>query len=71
MFMSPVQSETQTRRRRSRAKAGSARNGAVRVTCFVSPTQAEAISSVCIELGITRGELLASAAERQDKRGAK
>ena len=68
--MSP-QVVTETKRRRSRSKPGSARNGAVRVVCFVSPAVAQQISHVCFELGITRGELLASAAGERAKRGAK
>lgn len=69
--MPHTETENPTRRRRSRAKAGSARNGAVRVVCFVPPEKAEAISAVCIELGITRGEFLASHPGLNAKRGGR
>lgn len=41
-----------------RSVAGSSRNGAERVTCFVSPSDAAAVGDACARLGITRGELL-------------
>jgi hypothetical protein len=37
----------------------SARNGGVRVTCIVSPTDDDAIRLVCANAGLTFGELLA------------
>jgi hypothetical protein len=51
-------------RRGRKPQPHSARNGGVRVTCIVSPDDAEAIQRACDESGFTRGELLVSAARR-------